>query len=253
MIFESANQTPVRNQRPRAGCGARVEVRSSAHDVADAAAQWLAATIRRLAAEKPTVHVAFSGGTTPQLMLQRFVRHQVPWSQLHVYQVDERCVADDDPRRNTHQLRNSVAPVFSTLGLGNHLHLMPIQLDLQAALEAAKAQVDHLPDGRFDIVHLGIGDDGHTASLVPDDPVLTVTDADVALTGLYQQTQRLTLTFPALLRADQLCWIATGATKAQRVAQLLSGDVTIPAGRLHHRPGAVFVDTQAFPASSSRT
>jgi 6-phosphogluconolactonase len=203
--------------------------------------------------------VAFSGGKTPQTMLEALVRHRMPWQQIHVYQVDERCVSATDQRRNAHQLLATVAPVLESLGLGNHLHLMPIDpshsadpadqagsLDLVASLAQFRSQVAQLPNGRFDLVHLGLGDDGHTASLIPGDEVLHVTDADVALTGLYQDTRRLTLTYPSLQRAGAVCWLTTGASKAPMVERLMHGDHSIPAGLLSHKAGALFVDDAAW-------
>jgi 6-phosphogluconolactonase len=247
MTSGSTDQTPVRTSGPQLPFGARIEVRSTPNDAAQAAADWIATMISTLAATQPTVNVAFSGGKTPQTMLEALIRHPMPWDQIHVYQVDERCVADTDPRRNAHQLLATVAPVLEAVGLGNHLHLMPIDpADLTTSLTRARVQVGQLSSPRFDLVHLGLGDDGHTASLIPGDDVLQVSDADVALTGLYQDTRRLTLTYPVLLQAHSICFLATGASKAPMVARLIAGDQSIPAGQLHHRPGALFVDSSAM-------
>jgi len=94
----------------------------------------------------------------------------------------------------------------------------------------------------LDIVHLGLGSDGHTASLVPGDPVLAETSRDVAPTGVYQGTRRLTLTYPCLRRARQLLWYATGADKAEMLQRLQQGDPDIPAGRLGHDRNLIFTD-----------
>jgi len=98
-------------------------------------------------------------------------------------------------------------------------------------------------------VHLGLGPDGHTASLVPGDPVLEVTDALVAVTQPYQGHRRMTLTYPALARADQLLWLVTGADKREPLAKLLAGDESIPAGRVVAARSVVMADQAAADVS----
>ncbi len=235
------DQTPVRTIDR---FGPRIEIRPTPADVAAAAAHWLATNIRTLAATQPQVSIAVSGGRTPQAMLQQLVRHQLPWDQVLVYQVDERCVPLTDERRNAHQLLSTVAPVLRERGLLSHLRLLPVLADerIDGHPSQIATYLADLPSRRFDIVHLGLGDDGHTASLVPDDAVLSVTDAPIARTGDYQGTQRFTLTYPSLLAATQLCWVATGESKAPMVARLIAGDRSIPAGSLAQQPGVLFTD-----------
>ena len=119
---------------------------------------------------------------------------------------------------------------------------MPVEAgELEAAAAAYAAGVPE----RIDLVHLGLGDDGHTAALVPGDPVLEVDDRLVALTGEYRGRRRMTLTYPALARAEQLLWLVTGADKADPLARLLAGDRSIPAGRVTAGRSLVVADRAA--------
>jgi 6-phosphogluconolactonase/glucosamine-6-phosphate isomerase/deaminase len=101
----------------------------------------------------------------------------------------------------------------------------------------------------LDLAHLGLGPDGHTASLVPGDPVLDVTDADVALTGVYQGRRRMTLTYPMLNRARRIVWLVTGGEKAEMLARLGRGDQSIPAGRIDQHQALVLADHEAAARS----
>jgi 6-phosphogluconolactonase len=97
----------------------------------------------------------------------------------------------------------------------------------------------------LDLVHLGLGPDGHTASLVPGDSVLDVTDTDVALAGPYQGRRRMTLTYPALDRARRILWLVTGEEKVLMLARLRDGDTSIPAGRVSQHHALVLADRAA--------
>ncbi len=178
-----------------------------------------------------------SGGHTPWAMFTELAGEDVPWASVVIYQVDERVAPADDPDRNLHHLREALgtAPAqVRPMGVEDP--------DLEAAADAYAAA---LP-GQFDLIHLGLGPDGHTASLVPGDPVLSVTDRLVGLTQPYQDRIRMTLTYPGLARARQILWLITGEDKKTPLAQLLAGDTSIPAGRVEAASSLVLADQAAL-------
>jgi 6-phosphogluconolactonase len=159
----------------------------------------------------------------------------MPWAQTVIYQVDERVVAADDPLRNLRLLRECLPKAAV-------VRAMPVdEGDLE---RAADEYALSLPKW-FDLVHLGLGPDGHTASLVPGDPVLEVDDRDVAISGEYQGHQRMTLTYPGLARARKLLWLVSGADKHRALSLLLRGDHSIPAGRVEATSSLVMADAAA--------
>jgi 6-phosphogluconolactonase len=203
------------------------------------AAAWVAAMARAAVRDHGSFRFAVSGGHTPWAMFATLTSAEdVPWGAAEIFQVDERVAPDGDDARNLTHLRAAVA------GLPAVVHPMPVNdPDLDAA---AAAYARALPD-RFDLVHLGLGPDGHTASLVPGDPVLDVTDRLVAVTQPYQGHRRMTLTYPALARAEQLLWLVSGADKRDAVAKLLAGDPSVPAGRVAAARSTVMADAAAAP------
>jgi len=220
-----------------------LEVSPDPNAVAARAASYVAARARAAVSERGGFTFAVSGGHTPWAMFAELANEDVPWASVELFQVDERVAPDGDPDRNLTHLRESVG------GAPAHVHAMPVS---DADLDKAAAQyATGLPE-RFDLVHLGLGPDGHTASLVPGDPVLGVTDRLVAVTQPYQGHRRMTLTYPALSRAGQLLWLVTGSDKQDALARLLSGDESIPAGRVVARRSLVLADEAAAPAMASR-
>jgi 6-phosphogluconolactonase/glucosamine-6-phosphate isomerase/deaminase len=144
---------------------------------------------------------------------------------------------DGDPDRNLTQLAASLPP-------GARVHAMPVD---DADLDGAAAHYASTVPERFDLVHLGLGPDGHTASLIPGDPVLDVTDRDVALTGEYQGRRRMTLTYPVLDRAHEVLWLVAGADKVDALSRLRAGDRSIPAGRVTTAHQTLLADRAACP------
>ncbi len=223
--------------------------------VADAAAAaavaagLVADACRRAVAERGRALIAVSGGETPGPMLVQLARLDVPWRHVHVAQVDERVVARNDPRRNLRGLERSLV-VPGALPVA-HLHAMPVEADDLGAAASAYAGELESSNGRplvFDLVQLGLGTDGHTASLVPGDLALDVVDRDVALTGDYQGLRRMTLTFPALNRARRRLWLVTGESKRRPLADLVDGrrnDGCAPALRVQRGATDVVADAAA--------
>ncbi len=181
---------------------------------------------------------AVSGGHTPGQMFAELARRgDFPWKQTAIYQVDERIAPDGDPNRNLTLLWDNLPEEAFA-----QLHPMPVQgEDLE---QAANRYASGLPE-RFDLVHLGIGADGHTASLVPGDAVLEVSDRDVALTGLYMGLPRMTVTYPVLDRARALLWLVTGSEKADALRRLREHDVSVPAGRVAVDRALILADAPA--------
>jgi 6-phosphogluconolactonase len=218
--------------------------------VALAAASLTASEARAAVAARGRFVVALSGGRTPWTMLRALADEDVPWAGVHVFQVDERVAPDGDPVRNLTHIRESLlahCPIPP-----DQVHAMPVESpDLDAA-SARYADTLHRFAGSppvLDLTLLGLGPDGHTASLVPGDAVLAVSDKDVALAGPYQGRRRMTLTYPVLDRSRRIFWLVTGAEKAEMLPRLLAGDRSIPAGRVNPEQALVLADE----AAASRT
>ena len=223
-----------------------IEVFPDAESVAREAAQLIAEEARTRVALRGKFVMAVSGGKTPWMMLRNLANEDVPWNAVHVFQVDERITPAGDPDRNLTHLRESLlthAPLRP-----EQIYGMPVE---SGSLESACAQYALTLEGiagsppTLDLVHLGLGPDGHTASLIPGDPVLTVRDADVALTGTYQGRRRMTLTYPAINRSPIVLWLVTGGEKAGALARLWAGDTSIPAGQIRSDCSVVLADRAA--------
>jgi len=218
----------------------QVEVCPDADVVSERASELVAERARTAVDDHGRFTFAVSGGHTPWAMFAALAGVDMPWDEVTIFQVDERVAPAGDPDRNLTHLRESLPPAAKT-----DIHPMPVDApDLE---RAAEEYADSLPEA-FDLVHLGLGPDGHTASLVPGDPVLDVSDRDVALTGVYDGRRRMTLTFPVLERAPNVLWLVTGADKAEMLERLRSGDHSIPAGRVSTANAVLVADRAAARA-----
>ena len=223
-----------------------VEVYSDADSVAREAARFVATEARTAVAAHGAFVMAVSGGHTPWVMLRALAGEDMPWDAVHVVQVDERVAPAGDPDRNLTHLRESLlehAPLRP-----ERIHAMPVESsNLQAACEEYALILQTIAGSPpvLDLVHLGLGPDGHTASLVPGDAVLEIKDADVALTGLYMGRRRMTLTYPILNRSRRVLWLVTGSGKAGMLSRLRAGDAQIPAGRVRSDHALVLADRAA--------
>jgi 6-phosphogluconolactonase len=230
-----------------------IKVLADADAVAREGAAIIAAQARAAVAARGRFVLAVSGGHTPWLMLRVLAGEDVPWNDVHVAQVDERVAPAGHPDRNLTHLRESLlehAPLLS-----EQIYAMPVEaIDLEAAVSRYAQTLRGIAGSPaiFDLVHLGLGPDGHTASLVPGDPVLDVTGADVALTGVYQARRRMTLTYPMINRSRRILWLITGKDKVEMLTRLRDGDRSIPAGRVAQDTALVIADRAAVGQPEAR-
>jgi len=224
----------------------KIEVYVDADAVALAAAKLIAKQAREAIASRGRFVMAVSGGKTPWAMLRDLAQQDVPWNCVEVFQVDERVAPEGDPDRNLTHLRESLlerAPLAP-----EQIHAMPVESgNLEAACVSYEQTLRTIAGSPpvLDLIHLGLGPDGHTASLVPGDAVLEVKNADVALTGTYQGRRRMTLTYPMINRSHLVLWLATGTEKTAMLVRLQAGDVSIPAGRVNRDRAVILADRAA--------
>ena len=226
----------------------RIQVVPSAEAAAVRGAQVLADLLRRAIHAHGNVTFAISGGSTPWGMFEGLLNDTtVEWPSVHLFQVDERVAPDGDAERNWTKIKE----LFIDNGpiVESQAYAMPVTAtDLYAACGSYQQLIRSIrPSGRIDVVQLGLGEDGHTASLAPGDSVCDVTDADVATTSdPFNGHHRMTLTRGALNRSGTIVWQVLGSSKNIALRKLLDGDLSIPAGHLNHADAIVVADAAAL-------
>lgn len=229
----------------------RLEVARTAEAAAGVAARLIATVLGIAIGRRTRASLALSGGTSPLPMLRALAREPLDWSAIHVYQVDERVVARGDSARNLDHLHEIL--VWRGPLPRSNLHPMWVdRADLSGAADSYAGELAQVAGDppTLDLVHLGLGSDGHTASLFPGDPALQVNDHSVALTAEHNGHRRMTLTFPVLNRARSVVWLVTGPDKAGVVADLYAGGAPFPAGRVARRRAVLFADAAAASEAS---
>ena len=218
-----------------------VTILPDAQAVAERGAELIAGVAAQAVADRGRFTLAVSGGRTPWAMFAALYG-RMPWEKITIFQVDERVAPHGDPDRNLTHLLRSLPP-----GGAADVRAMPVEA---ADLERATDDYARILPEFFDLIHLGLGPDGHTASLVPGDPVLDVADRDVAVTDEYQGRRRMTLTYPVLDRARRILWLVAGDDKVDALRRLREGDESIPAARVSRANALVLADTAAAGSES---
>ena len=218
-----------------------LEVVADERAAARRAAELIAAAGAKAVADHGSFSFAMSGGRSPWAMLAILGdMEEMPWQETELFQVDERVASPGSDDRNlTHMVLG--------LSMDHQSALRPMPVTHRDLDEAAREYETSLPE-RLDLVDLGLGPDGHTASLVPGDPVLEVTDRRVAMTtNECQGHRRMPLTYRALAEARQIVWLVTGEEKRGPLQQLLAADPSIPAGRVRNESMSIVADRAAAP------
>lgn len=210
---------------------------ADAEAVARRAAAIVADCIRTGTADHGSFTVALSGGRTPARMVALLGGEDVPWGAVTVYQVDERIAPHGHADRNLTALERELP----------RARVVPMPVE-DSNLGAAALRYAALLPERLDLVHLGLGSDGHTASLVPGCAALEIRDRDVAISIEYHGRRRMTLTYPAIERADEVLWVVTGADKRDALRMLLADDPSIPASRVSAARQRIVADRAAAGA-----
>jgi 6-phosphogluconolactonase len=222
------------------------EVLDAPELVAQRAAEVIAAEARAAVEARGRFIMAISGGRTPWIMLRALAATDMPWAAVQVAQIDERVAPEGHADRNLTHIKESL--LDRTPLPAENIHPMPVAVgDSEVAIAQYATTLRRVAGSPpvLDLAQLGLGPDGHTASLVPGDSVLHVADADVAMTEPYQGRRRMTLTYPMINRSRRILWVVTGADKAPILTRLLKGDASIPSGRIAREQALLITDAAA--------
>lgn len=226
----------------------KIHVEPDADRLASACAAWIGKQARRALADRNTFSLALSGGRGPRPLFEALAREKIDWQRVQLFQVDERAAPPDSPDRNFHAIH---ALLVEHAGIpAEQVHPMPVEREnLEAAAADYAATLERVlgPGRVLDLVHLGLGADGHTASLLPGDPAAD-SGAPVIVSMEYQGFRRLSLSYPLLSAARRRSWFVTGAAKSAVLPRVIDGDRAVPAGRIERRDTLFFVDRSAAAA-----
>jgi 6-phosphogluconolactonase len=225
----------------------KIRVLKDSDAVAEEAARLIASLARKVVVDRGRFVMAVSGGSNPWQILRVLVKENVPWNKFHLVQVDERVAPSGHADRDLTHLRECF---FTNAMISkDHIYAMPVESsDLDSAAKQYAVLLSKIAGKipALDLVLLGLGADGHTASLIPGDPVLQMEDSDVGITGVYLGRKRMTLTYPIINRAQNILWVVTGAAKAPMLKRMLNADPSIPAGLICQDNAYVLADDAAF-------
>ena len=213
--------------------------------VALGAANYIAKDIKEKLPAQQIYSIAFSGGGTPQEMLDHLSKTDIPWEKVHIFQVDERVAPDGSNERNATQLTNHLVARVNIPE--ENIHLMPVeQTDLSAASVNYAASIHRVTNGQpLDLVHLGLGNDGHTASLPPGSDILEVNEKDVWFVDQFNGLARMTLTLPCINRSKKIFWLVSGEDKSSMLERMIKKDRSIPAGLINQEKAVVYTNIPA--------
>lgn len=226
-----------------------VEVLPDAAAAARRAASLIAEQAHAAVRDRGRFLLALSGGRTPLAMYAALARLPLAWARVELFQTDERLVPVSNPARNWTAIARALLAGNGVMPERTH----PMPCDAADPREAAMEYAETLgvlagSPPEFDLIHLGLGDDGHVASLFADDAALAVEHAWVTTTDVHRGHRRMTLTLPVLARARCVLWLVCGAAKASMLARLVDGDERLPAGRVPRERAWVVADESAGQA-----
>jgi 6-phosphogluconolactonase len=210
------------------------------------AANFIVDQAHKAVAERNEFRIALSGGNTPRPIYERLatIGRDLPWESIRITFGDERCVPPDDPQSNFRMAREAL---FTPAAIPEEsIMRMRGEIDPQIAAQEYENQLDLLAAQRgeqiyrHDLILLGLGDDGHTASLFPGTAALEETTPRVIANFVPKfSSWRLTFTFPLINHARQICFLVNATKNTELIERVLRGDPQLPASRVEPAAGDV--------------